>query len=383
MGVMGLIDLLRGRRIEAAASDLIPPRPGFETVSPWQDNDVLQRLIVEELYGLEHQPVDRAMAMSLPAVARARHILTTTVARMTIKAMTGHAESPEQPWIVTQPEVNRSRFLTWVWTIDAQIFYGRAWWVCVERDAPSDGGRARRFRLVPEWAGRFDDYGNLVGMKGRQGDFNPADVYRFDGPHEGILNFAGDTIRTAVALQRAAARASSNPVPSIDLHQTGGRDLTDPEIDKLIERWSSARRKASGGVAFTSTTIEARAMGQPPEQLLIDGRKAINLDLARAIGVPAWAVDAPVEGSNLTYSNTPSRSRELLDYGAMAYIAANEGRLSLDDLLPRGQWARFDTTELLRADFKERMEGFKLALDMKLYTLDELRAMERGAPLED
>src|SRR5690554_6253815 len=116
MGVMGLIDLLRGRRIEAAASDLIPPRPGFETVSPWQDNDVLQRLIVEDLYGLEHQPVDRAMAMSLPAVARARHILTTTVARMTIKAMTGHAESPEQPWIVTQPEVNRSRFLTWVWT---------------------------------------------------------------------------------------------------------------------------------------------------------------------------------------------------------------------------------------------------------------------------
>ena len=58
-------------------------------------------------------------------------------------------------------------------------------------------------------------------------------------------------------------------------------------------------------------------------------------------------------------------------------------RLSMDDILPRGVWCRFDTNQLLRDDFAARMAAYKVAAESGVYTLDELRAMERGRPMED
>ena len=383
---MGWIkDLRAGRALRAASAlgEVAVTGRAMPPASPWQNNDVLARILAEELFGTEYVHVDRALAMSLPVLARCRQVLFTTVGRLQIVAMRGAEPLPEQPWVTRQPEVNRSRFLTLGWTADALFWYGRAWWVAVERDAASDGGRARRFQWIPEYHGRFDADGNLIGLVGESRDLDPRDIYRIDGPHEGLLNFAAPTIRTAYALERAAARASDNPVPSIDLHQTGGDPMSNEQIDALITRWAKARRGANGGVSFTNQSIEAKTMGQAPEQLLIDGRKATDLALVRAAGAPAWVADVAVEGSNLTYSNTPARSRELIDYFAMGYLEAIAGRLSLDDILPAGQWATFDTFELLRGDFKDRMEAYKVAKEVGLYTDDELRVMERGAALEE
>lgn len=383
---MGWIqDLRAGRALRAASAlgDVAPTGRAIAPASPWQDNDVLARILMQELFGTEYVHVDRALAMSLPVIARCRQVLFTTVGRLQIIAMRGATPLPEQPWVTRQPEVNRARFLTLGWTADALFFYGRAWWVATERDAPSDGGRARRFQWIPEYHGRYDEDRNLVGLVGDSRDLDPRDIYRIDGPHEGLLNYAAPTIRTAHALERAAARASDNPVPSINLQQTGGDPLSQTQIDALVTSWAKARRGANGGVSFTNQSVKPEAMGQAPEQLLIDGRKATDLALVREAGAPAWVADVSVEGSNLTYSNTPSRSRELIDYFAMGYLEAIAGRLSLDDILPAGQWAKFDTFELLRGDFKDRMEAYKVAREAGIYTDDELRVMERGAALEE
>lgn len=122
--------------------------------------------------------------------------------------------------------------------------------------------------------------------------------------------------------------------------------------------------------------------GQQPEQLLIAARNAANLDIARCLNLPAWAVDGEVGGSSLTYQNVPSRSRELIDYTLAGYMEAITSRLSLDDVLAQGTWAAMSTDVLTDGDFGDRMTAYKAARDADVYTSEELRQREAGVPIE-
>lgn len=359
---------------------MLPPMP---PASPWAGGQ-LADLLRDQLFGLPDgmPPVDRSMAMSLAVVARCRHRLFSTVSRLPLVASRGTEVMSDQPRVVRQPEPDRPRALTMGWLADMLLFHGRAWMVGTRYAADSDGGRVLDLKFVPEWAARLDSDGNLVGIEGVDGDVDPATVYRFDGPHEGLLAYARPTLERAWRLERAAGRASDNPIPSVELHQTGGTALSREEISEMIAAWNAARAKPGGAVAFTNASVETKIHGAPVEQLLIDGRKAAALDLARACGAPAWLADVPVEGSNITYGNVSARNRDVIDDFVGPYLDAISGRISQDDILPAGQWCRFDLTEFLRSDFAERMAAYKTAAEAGVYTVEELQAIERGRSLE-
>ena len=355
-------------------------------VSPGQASpNQLGAALFAELVGAadsEYLEPSRTEAMSVPAVARIRRTVCTTVGRLPAVIMRGAAPAPSTRGLasVAQPERGRPAFITYAWTADALLFYGRAWWVVTERFA--EDGRPAYFEWVPEWQAVLSTKGQLIGHQdGRS--FAPRDVIRIDGPDEGCLHYAGRSIRGAIRLDRAWLRTADNPTPTTELHDTSGAQLDDAEIDGLIDRFVANRKRSNGAVGYTSSSLELKVHGSPVEQLLIAGRNAAALDVARHLGVPAWVVDVGVEGSSLTYSNVPSRSRELIDFGVAGYLEAIAGRLSLDDVLPRGLWCRFDTDRLLAADFGERMTAYKTAVDSGVYTVDELRARELGIPLEE
>lgn len=346
--------------------------------SPWADRAALQAATFAHLTGVELDtlPPTRADAMTVAAVAKGRNLITASIAKCPMVAMRGTEVMADAPTILTQPELGRPRFQTITWTVDAMIFYGRAWWHVTDwADA-----RPARIQWVPEWdATPTSDGASLARVFGRP--VNPAHIIRIDAHHEGILTYAGPRIRSAMRLDRAALTASTNPVPSVELHQVSGTPLTAEEGRKLTADYADQRR--THGVSYTNQSIETRTHGAQPENLLVDGRKAAALDIARVLGLPAWTVDASVEGTSLTYSNVPSRNRELIDYGLDPYMSAIADRLSMDDILPRGQWTRFNTDALLRDDFNTRMTGYKTALETGIYTLDQLRDRERGIPLEN
>lgn len=378
------VGIFTRRRVtaQAQAQPPAPFRAGLDVASPWANRDHFETILWSELLGdtseLSDAPMPRTEAMSIAAFARARNVLCSTAGRLPLEVYQG-ARLVTDRTCVNQPEPGRPRFITVLWTVDQMMCHGRAWWIVTSRYA--DGGKPRTFEWVPEWAGIYDEDGNLTGdTKGRT--FRPGDVVRIDGPHEGVLNYAGRVLRQSQRLARAALRSADNPVPSIDLHQTTPDPLSPKEKRELVDGWAAARRGANGGVAYTNAAIEAKVLGQPVEQLLIEGRRAADLEVARAVGVPAWALDIGVEGSSITYSNVASRSRELVDYGLMPYLAALEGRLSMDDVLPAGTWCRFNLDELLRGDFGDRMTAYKTATDAGIYTPEELRARETGTPLE-
>lgn len=362
----------------------VAPPAGVSLASPFADSSALEVVTWAGLLDVDGQllaglPVTRAQAIAVPVVKRGRNLIVNSCARMDFYAANAAGRLPVQPRPIAQPEVGRPRSLTLAWTVDDLLFHGFAVWEVAQRYA--EDGRPMTFRYVPNGRVQLDDAGNVTHVRGRP-ITSPFDVVRFDAFDSGILVDAAETIRAARALHSTVSRAARNPTPDVELHQTAGEPLTDPEIDQLVARWVAARQGANGGVAYTNQSIQAIMHGAQPQDLLIAARKAADLDLARHMNLPGWAVDAEIGGTNLTYSNTPSRARELIDYTLSAYLDVITDRLSLDDVRPAGEWVAVSTDKLTNGDFGDRMTAYKTAVDAGVYSPDDLRRREAGQPVE-
>lgn len=339
--------------------------------SPWAaDPSHLESVTLAHLYDLEAQtPITRARAMRVGTVSKARRIIASNIGRLPLVVVdtNGHPV-PEQPALVTQPERGLSRSTSLTWLADSLMFYPFAWWLITDRDYR---GYPKSVVWVPWEHAVHNDAGQLAEAFGEP--VAPADGIRFDSPDEGLLINAADDIRRAIRLNASAARAEDNPVPVVDLHNTG-EDLTDVEIDQLIERWRAARQKH--GIGYSSRSLEVKPLASPTENLMVDGRKAIILEIARHAGVPAWSIDAPIEGTSLTYSNITSRNRELIDTALSPYMTAIADRLTMPDVTPRGMTVRFSTDALTTPAAAERYDAYEVAIRSGVLTANEARERE-------
>lgn len=319
----------------------------------------------------------RAGAMKLGAVARGRHLICGAIGGMPLQTLRG-SEVVSSAGFAAQPERGRPRCITLAWTVDQMLFHGRAWWRIVERNGY---GKPTSFQLVTEDRINYSPENRTISVDGGT-PMPETEFVRIDAMAEGLLSAASVSLTRATLIEASAAKAGDNPVPAIELHQTEGDPLTKDQIDDLIGRWMLARRGKNGGVAYTSKGVDARVHGAAAEQLLIQGRNTAALDVARHLNLPVWAIDGAVHGSSLTYSNVPSRSRELIDYTLQPFMDAIAGRLSMDDVSAAGTWYRLDPARLLRGDFGDRMTAGKTAIEGGIYTADEIRLMENETPLE-
>lgn len=308
--------------------------------SPWTTGD-LSAIVWADVFGGNVQPVTRAMAMAVPAVAKARHVLCSVIAPLPLVQFTGPTLSPAQPGWMQRTDGDLSPFHRMLWTIDDLFFFGWSLWAA-KRGAQTDGSRVLGMAHVP-----YDRWSvNSAGLLEVDSQTVLADqAILIPGPHGGLLNDSPTIVRLAADNLQAAANAARNPNPNVDLHYTGDDPMTDTEIDALIARWSTARRGDNGGVGFTNKLVEARVLGAHLDKLLIEGRNADAVDVARAAGIPAASVDANSAGASLEYVTAETRNQELLDYGARFYMNAVTARLSQDDVVPGGSRSAFDVTE--------------------------------------
>lgn len=308
--------------------------------SPWTAGE-LSQIVWTDIYGGDPQPVTRAMAMAVPAVAKARHVLCSVIGPLPLLSFTGATQDADQPGWMQRTDGDLSPFHRMVWTVDDLLFHGWSLWAA-RRGADSDGSPLLATARVPKerWAVDSDGFlrvdGELV---------QAAQAILIPGPHGGLLNDSPTIIRMAADNLQAAANAARNPNPNIDLHYTGDEPLDDTTRADLIQIWSDARRGLNGGVGFTNKFVEAKTVGSHLDKLLIEGRNADAVDVARAAGVTASSLDATAAGASLEYTTASTRNQELLDYGVQFYMDAIRFRLSQDDCLPRGRRAAFDTSQ--------------------------------------
>lgn len=325
----------------------------------WADSSHLVHVDLQSLFGLTDNSgiqITRRTALGLDVVSKGRRVLATNIGRMSLVSRKGGLPAPLQMPYLQQPEEDRDLAQTLIWTADALYFYPRTWWIVKRRDAygwPARGG----CKLLDRADAEFDSDGKLVKAWGT----NIADagwgVIQFDAPDGGLLHDGLKTLRRAVILDRAASLAEENPVPSVDLHNTGER-LEAEQIVELLASWRNARAKY--GAAFSDKTIDVKTLGLDKEQLLIDAQKRMDIKLARQIGIPAWAADVSLEGSTLNYQNRQSRAWELIDLYLATYTNPIAGRLSMNDCTPIGWKTEFDTEILTRPDLKTRFETYEI-----------------------
>lgn len=345
MGLASAWQLVR----TAAAAD---PRYGARSrsgggnvgiISPWSGHPGhLSPVVVADVFpDAATLPVTRTEAMSVPAVAKARHVLVTHLADVPLVALRGEDELPaeDQPTFLQRTDGPLSPWHRMAWTVDDLLFYGWSLWSC-QRGAADQVLSADRVPFDAWW---FEDDGTITveGAAAAAGE-----VILFPGPFEGLLCTAARTIRAAKNTETAWAGRVRNPIPAVELHQVTDDVLTDDEISGLVEAYCTARTDPNGAVVYTPAAVELRTHGQASADMLIEARNAVRIDVANFTGIPGAALDGALSTASLTYVTQEGKLSELGDALRM-WASAVQQRLSQDDVVPRGQRVRFDFTQEL------------------------------------
>lgn len=312
--------------------------------SPWSGEHPHHLLpaIETEIFGTTRRAISRDDAIQIPALSRARQLIVSTIPRLPLVATAADGSPLDVPeWLRTSSGA-LSPFHRMLWTIDDLFFYGWSLWAITrdERGSITDAAR------VPYTMWHFDEQGQVIVNGIAAGE---QDVILIPGNGEGILVYGAATLAEAMNISRAIQKAAETPSAQIELHQTNEAPMTQEQIDHLIARWSQARRGENGGVAFTSSGIEVREHGAAKEHLLIEGRNAVAVDVARHAGIPATMIDATLSGSSISYQNTSARMAELITFGLAPLMYAVAARLSQDDVTPPGMTIDFDSTTVIES----------------------------------
>jgi hypothetical protein len=344
------------------------------------DGDNLYEIALADFLGSlpDHVAVNERNALQIGTVDSAHSTIAGTLGRLTPYARQGGSRVPQAqgPALLRNHSLERGvpRSTTLRQTFGAMFFQPHTWWHVLKRDFY---GWPEWIEWVPRHKAGLDSDGRLIKVGSKPVENPDLDVIRFDSPlGNGFLYNAAKDIRRALAINLAAAKAEDSPIPAIELHDELGVNLPPEKVDDLLDKWADARRRR--GVAFTPKGLKVIAHGKPADALLIDGRRAINIELVRHSHLPAWAVQNAVEGATMTYDNRGLRNWELMDLGLSSYVTAFNDRLSMPDVTPRGWEIVLDTDEFTRDDMQTRFSTYRTGLgdDTAFIDLDWIKERE-------
>jgi HK97 family phage portal protein len=327
----------------------------------------------------------RALAMSVPSVARARGIICGTVGSLpltTFNRITGEYVDPHR--VINQPDPRVAGFVVYCWLAEDIWMYGAGYGQVLEMYSATDGGRVRAWtRVSPDRVTVDTDFLNTTinGYKvdGKAVPINGVgSIIRFDGPDEGLLHRAGKTIQAAVYLENAAVNYAKEPAPSMVL-KSNGTNLTAERISSLLSAWKTARQSRS--TAFLNADVELQQFGFDPKTMqLSEARQYVALELARACGIPAYFLSA--ETTSMTYTNAVNERRSLVDFSLRPILKAIEERLSLPDFVPNPVMVRFDLDDFLRGNPLERAQVYEILNRIGAMSVEQIQREEDLIPNE-
>jgi HK97 family phage portal protein len=116
---------------------------------------------------------------------------------------------------------------------------------------------------------------------------------------------------------------------------------------------------------------------KPNEAQFIETARLTATQIAVIYGIPPEKIGGST-GSTLTYNTVESNTLDYLVFSARPWLVRWEH--ALNRLFPRGQFVKFETSEMLRVDAKTRAQIDQISLNKQAYkTVDEVRA-DRDLP---
>jgi hypothetical protein len=319
--------------------------------------------------------IDRASALEIPSVVRARNLICGTIASMPLelyRKSTG--EEIGKPVWLDQPAINQPRAVTIAYTVDSLLFYGWAVWLIKSRY--QEDGRPASYewipnsRVTPQYSA---DYQHLVDGYLIDGIFySNDDVVTFQSLNDGILTTGARVLRGALDLEIASTLAAATPMPTGYIKNTGA-DLDPKEVQGLLAAWKSARLNRS--TAYLTSTLEYNvAQFSPKDMLYNEAKQDYATQIARLCNVDAFYLSADANNS-MTYSNLLDSRKQFVSLSLQPFITAIEDRLSMNDVTANGNEVRFDLdASFLRANPMDELLVIEKLLSLGL--IDQNQAME-------
>lgn len=317
-------------------------------VTAWATDGVpaeLQPLVYADIYGATGtDAVTRDSAMRVAPIHRGRDIIVSKCADLPI--MAGRFDGPTftpagaPAWATATGSV-QTAWHRMAMTLDDLLFYGWSLWV-LERDGAGTitaAGRIARAR----WA--FDENTPTGVSVDGMPVTDPADVCLFAGPSEGLLIDAADEIRGWRRMAAAWVGRVRNPIPLMTLDEVTPGTVTDVEAARYVRTFANNRASELGAVGFLPATLKLSVYGNIEADLFDKGRNSARIDIANHLGLPVSLLDGSPATASLTYATQEGTHSQLVDDLEM-WLAPIEARLSMDDMTPAGQVARFNRANL-------------------------------------
>ena len=334
MGILGWLGV--GKR----TSDLLSSGTGL--TSQWQSGE-LHQIVLSDIIGVDvlaKLPLDRSMAITIPAVSKARNLLVSTIAKFPLRCLDTKGLVTNQPSFMYRTDSNVTPYERMAWTVDDLVFYGYSLWK-VRRGAKSENAKYGPI-LSAEYVPMRDWEITNGNIQIDEQDVDELDVILFNSPFEGLLTIGNRTLRGAIDQEEAWTGRARNPIPLIELHVTEEGALTDKEIQALVAAWSAARRNVNGAIGYTPASMSIETHGEVAADLMVEGRNAVRTDVGSFLNIRASMLDGTMGIDSLTYSTSAGEKNSFYEFDLPFWTDPIQARLSMDDVVPRGQRIRFD-----------------------------------------
>jgi len=332
------------------------------------------------LYNAIQLRVSRKDAMSVPSVARARNLICGTVAGIPLEYYNKRTgEVIAAPRWINQLAKNQPSFITICWIVDSLLFYGVSYLRVTDRY--QEDGRPAAFEWIANARVTFTT--DLEGIMVTQYYVDAApiamnDIVTIQGFDEGVLERAGQTINSAIQLNKSASIASATPMASGILKNTGA-DLPPAEVSGLLAAWKRSRNNNS--TAYLTSTLEFQpTQFSPRDMMMVEGIQNLSTEIARAMNVPAYMLSSEMNQS-MTYSNIQDERKQFYAMSIEPYIQAIQTRLSMDDISTTNHGVRFSVFDtFLKQDPLVELQVVEKMLSLGLITTEQAMEMTDLTP---
>lgn len=330
--------------------------------------------------------ISRAEALAVPALKRARDMICAGIGQFPLVLI--GPDGKQQDWsLLSQPEAGVAPSVTWTRVIEDLLLYERAWLKVTH--VGWHGKPAEVIKLDPATITVQPSYVYFPEGSAKVWPEIPG-VIRIDSPNGGLLT-ASTAIRMYIFLQRVALRAAAGMPPADWFTPADGADPvgipvgdeTQDEADnravrEILDNWYMSRQL--GETAFIPAALDYHRDGFNPEQLQLSASREFAVtEIARLTGIDAEELS--VSTTSRTYFNGQDRRRTRLEDVLGPYMTAVEGRLSMEDVTPRGYQSGFDTANYLRLDDQAAATTDATLIGAKVLTPDEAREKRGLEPL--
>jgi phage portal protein BeeE len=307
----------------------------------------------------------RNRAMSVPTISRARDLLASVIGSTQLcmymerwNETEGEMEQVDlapRSWL-RQPDPSVPYSTLMSWTLDDLFFFGRAFWYITSRTA--DGFPATFTRLPAGTVTTQDQSGPVwfapsseVYFQG--GMIPPEDLVQFISPVQGIIYMSEQAVATALRLEESRYRNAQSAMPSGVLKQTGGEPLSAQELADLAAAFNNARM-SNQTAALNEFLDYTETKALPDNMLMVESAEFQAKELCRLANIPFYL--AGVNIGSYQYTTSRGAREDLYLFGARQYLDCVSQTLSMNNVLPRGTYVKFDIDDYLKGVMEDAME---------------------------